>query len=88
MPLLTMAVLALALTGASAGYAQESSPDFNQEGIANYCFYNGKAYSVGSMMCVPQSKTALVCQSTAEDQNKSGTARAVWKPKPSEIACK
>jgi Protein of unknown function (DUF1496) len=88
MPLLTMAVLALALTGASAGYAQESSPDFNQEGIANYCFYNGKAYSVGSMMCVPQSKTALVCQSTAEDQNKSGTTRAVWKPKSSEIACK
>jgi hypothetical protein len=40
------------------------------------------------MMCVPQSKTALVCQSTAEDQNKSGTARAVWKPKSSEIACK
>ena len=88
MPLLTMAVLALALIGASAGYAQESSPDFNQEGIANYCFYNGKAYSVGSMMCVPQSKTALVCQSTAEDQNKSGTTRAVWKPKSSEIACK
>jgi hypothetical protein len=37
MPLLTMAVLALALIGARAGYAQESSPDFNQEGIANYC---------------------------------------------------
>jgi Protein of unknown function (DUF1496) len=88
MPLLMMAVLAVALIGAHAGYAQESSPDFNQEGIANYCFYNGKAYSVGSMMCVPQSKTALVCQSAADDQNKSGTARAVWKPKSSEIACK
>ncbi len=88
MPFLTMAILALSLIGTCAGYAQEASPDFNQEGIANYCFYNGKAYSVGSMLCIPQSKTALQCQSTAEEQNRSGTARAVWKTKQSEITCK
>jgi hypothetical protein len=95
MPLLTMAILALTMIGSWAGYAQESSPDFNQEGISHYCFYNGKAYSVGSMLCVPQSKTALVCQSNTEagtgppaEPNKSGTARAIWKPKPSEITCK
>jgi Protein of unknown function (DUF1496) len=88
MPLLTMAILAFCLMGSCAGYGQEASPDFNQEGIANYCFYNGKAYSVGSMLCIPQSKTALQCQSTAEEQNRSGTARAVWKTKLSEITCK
>jgi hypothetical protein len=88
MPLLAIAILALTVMGTCAGYAQESSPDFNQEGIANYCFYNGKAYSVGSMLCVPQSKAALLCQSTAEEKNKSGTTRAVWSSKLSDIACK
>jgi hypothetical protein len=49
MPLLTMAILAMTIVGSWTGYAQESSPDFNQEGMSYYCFYNGKAYSPGGV---------------------------------------
>jgi hypothetical protein len=82
-----LAALALTLI-ATCAYGQEPSMDFNQEGMAHYCFYNGKPYSIGSMLCIPQSKSAIVCQSNADEQNKSNPGRAVWKPKPSDITCK
>jgi hypothetical protein len=83
-----MTVVILSAMGPPVGLAQEASPDFNQEGLANFCLYGGKAYSVGSLLCIPQSKTAIVCQVNAEEQNGSKIARAVWKTKVGEIACK
>jgi hypothetical protein len=88
MPWFVMAVVILSAVDPVAGLAQEGSPDFNQEGLAHYCLYGGKAYSVGSLLCIPQSKTAVVCQASGEEQTKSGIARAVWKTKVNEIACK
>ncbi len=88
MPWYVMTVVILSAMGPLVGWAQEASPDFNQEGLAHYCLYGGKAYSVGSLLCIPQSKTAVVCQVSEEEQSKSGIARAVWKTKVSEIACK
>ena len=82
------ALFVMTVLGTCAARAQEGVRDFNHEGMSNYCFYNGKAYSIGSMMCIPQSKTALVCQTAPEEQNKSGTARPVWKPKPADVTCK
>jgi hypothetical protein len=85
---LVMTVVILSAMGPLVGLAQEASPDFNQEGLANYCLYGGKAYSVGSLLCIPQSKTAIVCQVNAEEQNGTKMARAVSKTKVGEIACK
>jgi hypothetical protein len=88
MPWFVMTAVILFAMGPLVGLAQVASLDFNQEGLANYCLYSGKAYSVGSLLCIPQSKTAVVCQASTEEPSRSGPARAVWKPKGSEIACK
>jgi hypothetical protein len=74
---------------ACQGQAQEAPlPPLNQEGINLYCIFNSRLYSVGSILCSPQSKATLICESNADEQNKSGTSRAVWSRKPAESQCK
>jgi len=62
----------------SAVFAQ--SP-VNQEGIANYCYYGGQLYSIGSRLCITGAKAnaaMLLCQSADQAKDVSKTGRAVW----------
>jgi hypothetical protein len=84
--------LTLLIIASCTGQAQQlpsppPAPNI-QESVIHYCFFNSQIYSVGSILCVPQAKAALVCQSTAEDQNKSATGRAAWRTAQHEIQCK
>jgi len=54
----------------------------NPEGVTDYCYYDGRLYSVGARLCVPgvnQNSYTLVCQSQDEDKNASKTGHAVWR---------
>ena len=80
---------ALSIIASCQGHTQEAPlPPLNQEGINLYCIFNSRVYSVGSILCSPQSKATLICESNADEQNKSGTGRAVWSRKPAEPQCK
>ena len=73
--LLIAAVIALS---PSVVFAQ--SP-VNQEGIANYCYYGGQLYSIGSRLCitgVKENAAMLLCQSADQAKDVSKTGRAVW----------
>ena len=53
----------------------------NQEGIANYCYYGGQLYSIGSRLCITGAKAnaaMLLCQSADQAKDVSKTGRAVW----------
>ncbi len=72
---LIVAVIAL---GPGVAFAQ--SP-VNQEGIANYCYYGGQLYSIGSKLCISGAKAStvmLLCQSADQAKDVSKTGRAVW----------
>ena len=86
----TVLGLTLLIIASCPVHAQEPPlPPINQEGINHYCFFNSRIYSVGSILCVPQAKVTLICESTAEEQNKSATGRAVWRTtKTAEAQCK
>jgi hypothetical protein len=89
MRVLAVSMATLSMLVSQAAYSQEPGlPAVNIEGVGSYCFFNSRMYSVGSQLCIPQAKTAIVCQSSAETQNKSGTGRAVWTPNPPGTSCK
>ena len=53
----------------------------NEEGIANYCYYGGQLYSIGSRLCITGAKAGaemLLCQSADQAKDASKTGRAVW----------
>jgi len=81
--------LTLSIIASCQGHTQEPPlPPLNGEGINLYCIFNSRVYSVGSILCSPQSKATLICESNADEQNKSGTGRAVWTRKAAESQCK
>ena len=46
------------------------------EGVENYCFFNGKIYSVGAVIRPPSSNVTMICVGPEQGANK--TERAVW----------
>jgi len=71
-------VVAAIAYGPSVAFAQ--SP-VNQEGIANYCYYGGQLYSIGSRVCISGAKAGtamLLCESADQAKDTSKTGRAVW----------
>ena len=73
--LLIVAVIAFS---PSVGFAQSA---VNQEGIANYCYYGGQLYSIGSRLCITGAKAGaamLLCESADQAKDVSKTGRAVW----------
>jgi hypothetical protein len=70
-------VAAIALSP-SVVFAQAAA---NQEGIANYCYYGGQLYSIGSRLCITGAKAnaaMLLCESADQAKDVSKTGRAVW----------
>jgi hypothetical protein len=72
-----LVVGAIALSPSSV-FAQSA---VNQEGIANYCYYGGQLYSIGSRLCITGAKAnaaMLLCESADQAKDVSKTGRAVW----------